>query len=163
MSLCLEFYTVYICADWSRCSLSTVSVNACGHHNILCYFFKGRQVRQPGFSLDSKSAVLNSYFWAGTPTLQENLTKLHSGTFFSQKVSLRLLFENPSENPDNFCDFQFAFLGDKTFPKGVDSWKKEFAPRGPNSYKCLTLLKRERKIKMTKLIPWKWMHSLWKR
>ena len=33
-----------------------------------------------GFSSDSKSAVPDSCFWAGTPTFQENLTKLHSGT-----------------------------------------------------------------------------------
>ena len=53
-----------------------------------------------GFSFDSKSAVPDSYFWAGTPTFHENLAKLHSGTpTFLKKCPWDSCFENPSENP----------------------------------------------------------------
>ena len=54
----------------------------------------------PGFSFDSISAVPDSYFWAGTPTFQENLTKLHGGTpTFLIKCPWDSHLENPSENP----------------------------------------------------------------
>ena len=57
--------------------------------------------KDPGFPFDSKSAVPDSYFWAGTPTFQENLTKLHCGTpSFLKKSPWDSCFENPSENPE---------------------------------------------------------------
>ena len=34
---------------------------------------------------------------------------------------------------NNFCDFRFASLDDKSLQLGL-SIKKEFAPRGPNSF-----------------------------
>ena len=64
------------------------------------------------FSFDSRSAVPDFYFWAGTPTFQESFTKLHGGTpYFSQKVSLGLQFENPSEKPDILEEFYGSFPG----------------------------------------------------
>ena len=53
-----------------------------------------------GYSFDSKSAVPDSYFWAGTSTFQENLIKLHSGTpTFFKKCLWDSYFENPCEIP----------------------------------------------------------------
>ena len=42
-------------------------------------------------------------FGAGTPTLKENLTKLHSGTPTFLKSPWGSYFENPSENPNTNC------------------------------------------------------------
>ena len=44
-----------------------------------------------------------SFFGAGTPTLKENLTKLHSGTPTFLKSPWGSYFENPSENPNTNC------------------------------------------------------------
>ena len=65
-----------------------------------------------GFSFDSKSAVPDSYFWAGFSTFQENLTKLHSGTpTFLKKCPWDSYFENPSENPGiSYLEFKFETL-----------------------------------------------------
>ena len=53
-----------------------------------------------GFSFGFKSGVPDSYFGAGTPIFQENLTKLHSGTpSILEKCPWDSCFENPSKNP----------------------------------------------------------------
>ena len=52
------------------------------------------------FSSDFKSEVPDSYFWAGTPSFQKNLTKLYSGTpTFLKKCPLDSYFENPRDSP----------------------------------------------------------------
>ena len=64
-----------------------------------------------GFSFDSKSAVPNSYFGAGTPSFQENLTKLCSGTpTLLKKSPWDSCFENPSENPELLHFFSYICL-----------------------------------------------------
>ena len=66
------------------------------YHNLSNYCF---MCAITGFSFDSKSAVPDSYFMAGTPTFKENLIKLHSGTpTFLKKCPWDSYFENPSEN-----------------------------------------------------------------
>ena len=78
-----------------------------------CYFKSSlSDLNIQGFSFDSKSAVPDSSFWAGTPTFQENLTKLHSGTpVFLRECPWNSCFENPSENPDIIIYFWKWNLG----------------------------------------------------
>ena len=69
---------------------------------------------EPGLLFDSKSAVPDSYFWARTPTFQENLTKVHDGTpTFLKKGPWNSYFENPSENPASYSISRIQRLEDK--------------------------------------------------
>ena len=51
----------------------------------------------------SISGVPDSCSWSGTPTFQEILSKLHSGTAgLLRKVVWDSCFHNPTENPDQY-------------------------------------------------------------
>ena len=95
-----------------------------------------------GFSFDSKSAVPNSYFGAGTPSFQENLTKLCSGTpTLLKKSPWDSCFENPSENPAiGLCQFRLlqsvpgtSAHRDELYHQGVTGNGPKIVHRQPQS------------------------------
>ena len=93
----------------SECIVASNMVRNRIFHNEICI--------SKGFSSDSKSAVRDSCFWAGTQNFQENLTKLHcrAPTFLKKchwtpvlKIPVRTLLniENTvSDHVRGYCIF----------------------------------------------------------
>ena len=92
-----------------------------------------------------------------TANVSDICTSLRLGMFrpaseCSEGVLVYLDVCLPFLKGNNFCDFPFASLTEKTLPNGVQPQKKEFAPNGVNSsFNELTPIEKRDKVKNSRV------------